>query len=175
MNCKPDKKILDLISKMSKEDIYQAMYCDPLTGVQNRRAFEATSSPAVGIVDMDSLKYINDSYGHRAGDSALIELAEVLIEEFGYGGVYRISGDEFVVVGDDYVSLSKRIAEVQDLYDKFSFGTGITLNHADYRLKRNKSARIAAGRRSERGVAPPWISEYATQSYKAGIVIRHFY
>jgi diguanylate cyclase (GGDEF)-like protein len=87
---------------------------DPLTGLGNRRAFDEAltveiarsdrgGSPlVVGLVDLDNLKRINDSYGHQEGDRALGEVARIL-----EGAVratdrcFRWGGDEFVVVMPD--------------------------------------------------------------------------
>lgn len=84
---------------------------DPLVGVPNRRGFmrelEAAiarcsrygESAAMLFVDIDGLKGINDSFGHQAGDAALIQVATALT-----GGlrksdcVARLGGDEFGVL-----------------------------------------------------------------------------
>jgi diguanylate cyclase (GGDEF)-like protein len=77
---------------------------DSLTGLLNRdglaRAMDGVSRPcAVGIVDIDHFKSINDRYGHRIGDRMLIALADLLR----LGGrsidvVARWGGEELVVV-----------------------------------------------------------------------------
>lgn len=81
---------------------------DELTGVNNRRGFLAaaekqlararltSSHVIVMFLDIDSLKVINDTYGHRQGDRALIDLADVMRSTFrGRDVVGRIGGDEF--------------------------------------------------------------------------------
>ena len=84
---------------------------DPLTGLGNRRAFDETltveiarsdreGSPlAVGLLDVDNLKRINDRYGHLEGDRCLGEVARTL-ERAGRTNdrCFRWGGDEFVVV-----------------------------------------------------------------------------
>jgi diguanylate cyclase (GGDEF)-like protein len=106
---------------------------DVLTGIFNRRAFDAALDelfefPArIGIgaflmFDLDNLKYVNDTYGHEAGDDYIKAMANVLkdFEEF-HGIISRRSGDEFNVflygyrskeqVRDIVLSIYKRIGE----------------------------------------------------------------
>ena len=88
-----------------------ALQRDPLTGLANRAMFEAQlnlvislardsrSRAEVVIIDMDRLKLINDMFGHRVGDRALIALAAELEKNIAAGGVAaRLGGDEFGVV-----------------------------------------------------------------------------
>lgn len=89
---------------------------DGMTGLLNRKAMEARvreylSSPrransVLLALDMDGLKELNDTYGHAAGDEALIRIAETLEGFFRRTDVIgRIGGDEFMVFlqgcGDD--------------------------------------------------------------------------
>jgi len=84
---------------------------DALTGAGNRRAFDEVLGAAIAsasrqhysvslvIVDIDGLKYINDSEGHQAGDDALVRLAhalDTLLRREDH--VYRIGGDEFAII-----------------------------------------------------------------------------
>lgn len=78
---------------------------DPLTGTRNRRAFEGAlqSLPrvpfAIMAIDVDSLKPINDEYGHEAGDLVLRTAAQVISEIARSGDIIaRVGGDEFAVV-----------------------------------------------------------------------------
>ena len=78
---------------------------DSLTGLRNRRAYDATCKKladvaSVGVVfcDANGLKSTNDAYGHEAGDRLLISIAKKLTDIFTSDQVYRISGDEFVVM-----------------------------------------------------------------------------
>lgn len=93
---------------------------DPLTGVLNRQAYftdtEVNSDRITGLVtvDMNGLKEINDNQGHAAGDEALITLALCLLHAEKSGqSVYRIGGDEFVIICRD---ASQK--EVLDLVDR---------------------------------------------------------
>ncbi|HEY2451758.1 MAG TPA: diguanylate cyclase DgcN [Scandinavium sp.] len=83
---------------------------DPLTGLPNRASFRnhinalmnndgAKSGSALLFMDGDDFKYINDTWGHAAGDYVLIETALRLIE---FGGkqhhAFRLGGDEFAIL-----------------------------------------------------------------------------
>ncbi|MEZ6877585.1 diguanylate cyclase DgcN [Enterobacter sp. KBR-315C3_2022] len=83
---------------------------DPLTGLANRAAFRnsiaalmedlaAKTHSALLFLDGDNFKYINDTWGHAAGDSVLIEVASRMVE---FGNKrhqsYRLGGDEFAMV-----------------------------------------------------------------------------
>lgn len=80
---------------------------DELTGLPNRYCYDQAlesmrgeASPNTGILfaDLNGLKYINDHFGHRYGDEYLKKFSESLAQSFGEDNVYRISGDEFVVI-----------------------------------------------------------------------------
>ena len=103
---------------------------DPLTGVANRRTFNATLRRqiqscveqktlfALLLVDVDSFKSINDSYGHPTGDRVLIRVARILRESVRSGDlVARVGGDEFALllpsIGDEEADrVKKRITEL---------------------------------------------------------------
>ena len=103
--------------------ILQGTKKDPLTGVLNRQAYfadtEINPERITGLVtvDMNGLKEINDSQGHAAGDEALTTLALCLLEAEKHGqSVYRIGGDEFVIVcrsasQEDILSLVDRVRQ----------------------------------------------------------------
>ena len=80
---------------------------DVLTGLLNRNCFEHdlpqraqedAGSLTVVYVDVNGLHALNDTQGHEAGDRMLRSIAEALRETFPAGAVYRIGGDEFVVL-----------------------------------------------------------------------------
>ena len=78
---------------------------DALTGLENRlqyQRFLAGPIPAgpIGAVfcDINSLKQINDRYGHSRGDAVIMQTADVLRACFPGAHIYRMSGDEFVVL-----------------------------------------------------------------------------
>ena len=78
---------------------------DPLTGMLNRQAFYSDCAvydneiTAVASLDMNGLKEMNDTYGHAAGDEALVRIAACLRSAEGRDlAAYRIGGDEFVLL-----------------------------------------------------------------------------
>ena len=146
------------IKAMTEDQLMAALYRDTLTGAYNRVAYERVLSDAVAIVDLDSLKYINDTYGHRAGDNKLRELSDSLRAVFGDDNVFRLSGDEFVVTGVHMPELREQLATLQDAIGTFSFGIGATLEVADeIELQLNKHQREANGLRAKRGERPCWV------------------
>lgn len=98
---------------------------DALTGLPNRAAFHerltaalAARRPGQGIclmlIDLDGLKDINDTLGHDAGDTALMETAHRLDSLLDRQGILaRLGGDEFVAVvaGEDPLALGRRLAQ----------------------------------------------------------------
>ena len=84
---------------------------DELTGLYNRRGFVSLAEQRLKLtsrqhvrstlifIDVDNLKYINDTFGHREGDAALREIAELLRECFRESDILgRLGGDEFCVL-----------------------------------------------------------------------------
>jgi diguanylate cyclase (GGDEF)-like protein len=84
---------------------------DPLTGLANRRRFDQHLETTIAqchrdgtalallLLDIDRFKEINDRWGHAAGDTALVQVAQALRASVGPGGLAaRIGGDEFAVV-----------------------------------------------------------------------------
>ena len=77
---------------------------DTLSRVKNRTALMEDlpqffdKKIIVLIFDLDKFKFINDNYGHLAGDRVIQEYAKIFCEVFDEESVYRYGGDEFVVV-----------------------------------------------------------------------------
>ena len=94
---------------------YKKIITDKLTGLSNRYAMDMeikkqlrqykkdkTDSFYIIACDLDNFKTINDTWGHAEGDRALVLIAEVLsIAAAAYNAeVFRIGGDEFVIITD---------------------------------------------------------------------------
>ncbi|MCJ0826779.1 diguanylate cyclase [Luteimonas sp. 50] len=97
-------------TRMARELAYHANH-DPLTGLQNRRAFRAQLQRAIGnagkfhngnallYLDLDRFKAVNDGGGHRAGDELLRRLAVLVRKQLReHDTVARLGGDEFAVL-----------------------------------------------------------------------------
>ncbi|NVK72228.1 GGDEF domain-containing protein [Marinomonas sp. CT5] len=95
---------------------------DPLTGAQNRHALklffdefnkepvdpfqeEEQEETRLLIIDIDHFKSVNDEFGHDVGDSVLVEMAELLRDCTDNGHVYRIGGEEFLLVLKQHTSV----------------------------------------------------------------------
>ena len=93
---------------------------DELTGLYNRRGFTTLASQHLKLArrneqgffivfaDLDSLKKVNDTFGHAEGDSVLIATANILRRTFGESDILaRYGGDEFLVLATDAVTDSQ--------------------------------------------------------------------
>ena len=102
---------------------------DPLTGVKSRHAFllkqkeinasiEGGSADAFAIVvcDVNGLKVINDTLGHKAGDEYILSASRMICDIFQHSPVYRTGGDEFAVIlnGRDHLSRKELIQVLHD-------------------------------------------------------------
>lgn len=104
---------LDLIAKNMKE-IYRQ---DSLTGLLNRNAYdsdvEQLRSADIGAVvcvyaDMIGLHEVNNHLGHKQGNRMLCEFADAARAFFGDDRLYRIGGDEFVIIGSAHTEAQTR-------------------------------------------------------------------
>ncbi|MBO4878058.1 MAG: diguanylate cyclase [Ruminococcus sp.] len=110
--------------------ISQEAYRDPLTGVGSNNAYnnkvleldariaDGSASFAVVMVDINNLKYINDDFGHEAGDRYIRGCCHMICEAFKHSPVFRIGGDEFVVIlqGHDFENREKICDELRNAY-----------------------------------------------------------
>ena len=88
-------------------------YVDGLTQLLSQKTFLTYTAnlrnPATILVfDIDKFKSINDAYGHQFGDKCLIEVAKTIKACYRkYGTCYRIGGDEFAVILNNYDRIDK--------------------------------------------------------------------
>jgi len=99
-----------------REVLQTLAHTDALTGLPNRRGLEtelAAALPhanaqrllAVGLIDLDGFKAVNDRLGHDAGDELLIAVSARLRSELRHRDVVaRLGGDEFVILARDLAS-----------------------------------------------------------------------
>jgi diguanylate cyclase (GGDEF)-like protein len=133
---------------------------DPLTGVSNRRAFDAalgnaasTGEPyALILIDLDDFKRVNDEQGHPAGDAVLCSVAVAATTIARKGDcVARIGGDEFAILapGSGASGVLRLLRDLRDAIDHpATFAAGLVpddartpeelVAHADGRLLAQK-------------------------------------
>lgn len=137
------------------------LYFDALTGVLNRRGFydkgealfnsasETGQSFIIFYGDLNGLKCINDQYGHRAGDEAIMATASLMQASFSEDDlVARMSGDEFIAIAVD-TSTKERAQEIMAKIHKrfkdynqqhhYPFELSISLGYAIYRQNKDIS------------------------------------
>lgn len=106
-------KLYQKVSELEKanEHLRNLSLTDTLTGLNNRRGFMILATGLLKFarrvgyplhmlyIDLDSLKYINDTFGHAGGDAAISHFAHILTNTFRDSDVVgRLGGDEFVVL-----------------------------------------------------------------------------
>lgn len=99
---------------------------DALTGIRNKTAYDNEvvkmevelnegTRPAfgIGMIDLNFLKKVNDTYGHDKGNIAIKKLCFLVCTTFRHSPVFRIGGDEFVVIlqGQDLENVNDLIAQ----------------------------------------------------------------
>lgn len=152
-----NSKLIDRMERLSPAALYKELYTDPLTGTHNRQAFTQASYNTVVIADMDSLKFLNDNYGHRVGDEYLCKMANALVAECGVDNVYRLSaGDEFAITFSDHQTAKRCMSNCLAGFPGMSYGIGSTMTEADTEMYADKEAREKCGYRVGRGECPPW-------------------
>jgi diguanylate cyclase (GGDEF)-like protein len=130
-------KLYQKVSELEKvnDRLRSLSLSDGLTGLNNRRGFmilatgllkftrRAGYSLCLMYIDLDSLKYINDTFGHTAGDTAITHFARILTDTFRDSDVIgRMGGDEFVALlidatESDLAGMQARLQSNVDAYN----------------------------------------------------------
>jgi diguanylate cyclase (GGDEF)-like protein len=81
-------------------------YADKLAELEERARNGELRDFAFLVADVNGLKYINDTFGHKAGDAYICDASALICRHFKHCPVYRIGGDEFVALmeGDGFAS-----------------------------------------------------------------------
>ena len=107
----------------------ETAFKDPMTGAKSKHAYlqhekeinekiDAGTAEkfAVVVCDVNGLKKINDTLGHKAGDEYIRKAFDMICDIFQHSPVYRIGGDEFVVVltGRDFIIRKELLLALHD-------------------------------------------------------------
>jgi diguanylate cyclase (GGDEF)-like protein len=112
--------------RLAEEEVRRLSVTDELTGLHNRRGFfllaeqdlkaarRTGASRTLFFIDVDGLKRVNDTRGHRAGDALLVDTAHALTASFREVDIMaRLGGDEFAVLTAGSASGEAMIERVQ--------------------------------------------------------------
>ncbi|WP_062107563.1 sensor domain-containing protein [Bacillus niameyensis] len=130
--------------KKSEQRIYHLAYHDSLTDLPNRRLFmnqlrkeitwnDQPTKIAVMFIDVDRFKYVNDSWGHDAGDYILTEVATRIKKALrSYDLIARLGGDEFTVMLTNIQSEKDALASAEKIQKALQ--EPIEINNQPYTL-----------------------------------------
>ncbi len=112
------------------------VFIDALTNLKNKGAFSKAINElqeqidkkskdlkfAIGVFDCDTLKVINDQYGHDKGDIYLKTASDTIRRVFTHSEAYRTGGDEFAVIlnGEDYSNIESLVEKFDKTADEIN-------------------------------------------------------
>ena len=119
-------------SKIQLAVMNELAHKDALTGLKNKTAYnqatdildadiaEGHAAFAIIMVDVNYLKRVNDTYGHERGNEYLINAASLVCKIFSRERVYRVGGDEFVVIldGESLARCEEDVAAIRAVISK---------------------------------------------------------
>ena len=112
-----------------RDKAHTVAFTDPLTGVKSKHAFllsqkqmdaaigeKSADEFAIVACDVNGLKAINDTLGHKAGDDYIVKASRMICDIFQHSPVFRIGGDEFAVIlkGRDYLIRKELVLALHD-------------------------------------------------------------
>ena len=117
-------------AEMAARSMTEVAYQDALTHVKNKAAYDqmvqilnsaisrGDAKFALVMVDLNDLKRMNDTHGHRNGDRYIIGSCEQICQVYTHSLVYRIGGDEFVAIlrGQDYEDREVLFEQLQQAF-----------------------------------------------------------
>lgn len=122
----------ELEQKEQLKSVTRMAYTDELTGVKSKHAFaeaeermdrrieeKSVTGFAMVLFDLNNLKEINDSQGHKVGDQYIKEACRIICTQFKHSPVYRIGGDEFVAILErtDFENRDELLADFENQMD----------------------------------------------------------
>ena len=119
-------------TKEKVDQMHELAHKDALTGVLNKNSYDkairqldwkiqdGNAEFAIAMIDLNFLKRINDTYGHESGNIAIQRLCRMLQDIFKNSQVFRIGGDEFVIIleNEDYFNVDNLVNEFNDKLKK---------------------------------------------------------
>ena len=152
-------KLYQKVSELEKANdrLRNLSLTDGPTSLNNRRGFmilatgllkfarRADYPASLLYIDMDSLKHINDTFGHAAGDAALTHFAKILTDTFRDSDVIgRLGGDEFVVLmvdatENDLTSMQARLQSNVDAHNRQADGHALSFSLGVIRVDSNST------------------------------------
>ena len=123
------------VEKKQQEELSDAIhlaYTDPLTNIKNKHAYVETEYNmdqmiankeieefAIVMFDLNGLKSVNDTKGHKDGDKYIVDAVQIIKKYFGEEELYRFGGDEFVsiLMGDKYHAREKILKDFNSFID----------------------------------------------------------
>lgn len=153
-------------------------YYDQLTGAKNRHAMnnfiasvDHTASIGILYCDVMGLKKINDTKGHLEGDALLIRAHQCLQAQFSFESIFRIGGDEFLVMesGIPQEEMAQKVLEIRRIMPDHSVSMALgfvwrpqcagqittLLKEADSKMYEDKRQYYGDGCNDRRGQRPP--------------------
>ncbi len=149
-----------IVRRRSEEMIRNLSLTDELTGLYNRRGFLMLAEEQLKLArrsritmtlffaDLDGLKGINDQFGHKEGDTALIDIANILRDIFREGDIIaRFAGDEYavLVVSDTRVDNAFFVKRMEEYLLRFNLEGGrryalsLSVGHSQFDPQKNPS------------------------------------
>ena len=124
-------------AKKEAMEMNQLAHKDSLTGLRNKSAYDSEirrmewkmkggyGEFGIVMIDLNFLKLINDTYGHEQGNVALKKLSALSCEIFNHSPIFRVGGDEFVVIleGSDYKNCKKLVRRFDERIEQIAADT----------------------------------------------------
>ena len=160
------KQLYDLNEQLINEKKWHKIaYEDALTGLKNRMAYVENinnlernlpkdSRVCVIMIDIDNFKNTNDTMGHKAGDELLKNVATALQKIFFDVGcvIYRVGGDEFVVIALEVAPeyLKPIVDNINQTKEITELGCSVSIGCSDVNLLENNAFECAFTRADEK-------------------------
>ncbi|WP_237152288.1 diguanylate cyclase [Oryzibacter oryziterrae] len=126
-NVKLHEQLREMALRDSLTGLYNRRSLDEICASMIRRAAEAGQTVSFALIDIDHFKAINDTFGHRAGDDALVRVAAALTAELLPGEMaVRMGGEEFLLAMPDVdeVSAFRRVESCRKALSQDGAGDG---------------------------------------------------